>query len=489
MQISPDGFVKPQPGMPTDRWLWTWGRFLIVSAFAFSVLIVIQLGIAGPEYVAWLPLVLAAGIGAWILFHHPAANLFFLLSGFAVTADFDDGLQVTEALYALYYAAFIGHWFFTRLVLERKRIFASSTERRLALFLLLLPLTLPVTLLFDGSLGSFVRELHALSMLTLFWPVKECVREHRNGIWIVVGALALLGLAIFVRNFLSYADIINNASQAWQVARGRAVTNESLLMVPSFISLMLFIYTEKWKGRAVWALCFGLYFTGLILTQSRGYWASFLFGTGIIFLIVPMKYRVRMIVSAVIAGVTGILIGLLVFGDVLLLIVSGLLDRFLSIQSAATKDLSLVNRFLENAAVWDRIKMNPVLGYGMGTPFRFYDAVWQFSMNRSWIHNGYLSLWFRFGLWGPLLFLSVFFGAAWTAFRTALRLRSGRKSMTLTVSLACLGSLAAFSVSTNTSNAFFLSDTLLMLGVIFGLVHGMDESTRNEEAEQSEAGA
>jgi len=459
--------------MLREEILSSWGRFAIHGVFGLATLLVMYIGATSPDIVLFVPVALLAAIGGWLLFQYPLINIAVLIAGFTLIADFDEGIQPSEIAYGLYYAMFLGHWFFTRIFLARRPIFATRTDRYLILFLLLAPLTIVLTVIYDGSIGGYIKELHALSMLSLYWPVKEAVRDNKRGIWVIVGALAFVGLLIFIRNFLSYADIINNASQAWQVARGRAVTNESLLLIPSFISMMLFIYSEKWSSRIIWALCFSLYFTGLILTQSRGYWASFIFGTGIVFLIVPLKFKLRMVTSALIAGMASFTIGLIVFGDVLLLIVSGLLDRFLSIQSAATKDLSLVNRFLENAAVWSRIQHNPILGHGLGTPFRFYDAVWQFSMNRSWIHNGYLSLWFRFGVWGLFLFLYVYASTAWTAFKSALSRRNDDEQIFLVVSLAALGALAAMSLSTNTSNAFFLADTLMIIGVLSGLVHGI----------------
>lgn len=463
---------------PSDTWLLNWGRFTLGAAFGLGLLITVYLAALAPGLLPFLPLVMLGGVAAWVLFQYPLWNLFFVLALFAPTADFDDGRQIEEILYALYLVSYIVVWHVRFRLLAGRPWTACRADQLLLGFFIWMGITLPLTVVFGGSLGAQFSELYAWFSFLLYWPVKHAVASKPNGLRTVLLGLLAIGLFVLVRNVLTYAETLSNASQAWQVIKGRAVMNEGLLMVPAFISLVGFIYSDSWRYRLLSGIGFGLFFTGLILTQSRGYWAAFLLANVGLFFVIPWRYKKRIVVSGAAAGTMAVVIGFFFFGDVIILIAAGLWERLTSIGTAATRDISLINRFLESGAVWARIQTNPILGHGMGVPYKFFDITWEHTRSGAFIHNGYLSIWYKFGIPGVILFLGFLGNTLWRSLRLSLADLPDVMYLNRIAVLAALGSLLALVVSTNTSNAFIVSDTILMLAVLAGITHGTDRSLK-----------
>lgn len=425
---------------------------------------------------------LVALAGGWWLFQKPVLNLCTLIVGFALIAGFEDGTQPTEVLYGLYYMAFLGHWYLTRIFLYRERLFETRESRVLMLFLVLATASVGLTIVFGGDLRFFIGEWLSLSFLALYFPVREVVTRHRNGLKAVMAAVLLLALWVFVRNVLNYQQILLDAAYAWQVTRGRAVTNTSILMVPLFVSLVYLLHAPKLRKAWLSGLAFAVFFAGLIISQSRGYWVAFAGACVVLLILMPGKQRFRLIGigTASVAGIVGI--GYLVLGDVFILVATGLLDRVLSIGSAATTDISLINRFRETAVVMGKVMENPVLGYGMGVPFRFWDLTFlpPFHHVTTFLHNGYVALWYKFGIWGLGMVLYFWATAIWRAIQ-AYRLK-GSPFLRL-VNLGVAGILISFVISSITSNPFYINDPMFMFGIATGVAAGADQLLRQGDGD------
>ena len=220
-----------------------------------------------------------------------------------------------------------------------------------------------------------------------------------------------------------------------------------------------------------------LVFAGLILTQSRGFWVAFLVGGVVLFFILRRTQRIRLVTFVSVSFLVAGLMGFVFFKDYMLLIVGGLADRFGTLESALTDDVSLVNRFIESGAVFERIRENPILGYGMGVPFRFYDMTFSSTREDTFIHNGYISLWYRFGIWGLGLMLIAYGAAIWRGFQA---MRSAADLMTRVAATAAVTALLAYSLPAITSNPFHLNDGLFMYGVLFGVTAGASARAKLE---------
>jgi len=446
------------------------GTSVLGLCLIFGLSIVFWVVWAAPDLALFLPIVLVGAIGLVILFQFPLLNLCLVLSSFVIIAGFEKGFQITEILYGLYYLGFLGHWYFTRIVLYREAVFRRLEERTLVIFFVLVSLSFPLTILFNGSFKGFVSEWLSISFLGLYFPIREAIERNRRGLVAVLGVVVLVGMFVLIRNVLNFQAVISSAEYAYEVARGRAITNESLLIVPAIMCLVFMIFQNRWIPRLAFAALFLAFFAGVLVTQSRGYWLAFLLAAGIILLVVPRRRKLILTVSVVLTIAGVVAIGIAVFGNVILLVGYGIAERFLSIITATTSDISLVNRFAEAVGVWEYVKLNPVLGYGMGVEYRVHDIIIDATVVKTFIHNGYIALWYKFGIWGVgmmFFFLGSVIRRAYLVFKT--------KNLESTVRLGGLvvvASFTAFSMSALTSNPVYINDAMFIMSVLAGIGAG-----------------
>ena len=465
---------------PSDRWLRNWGSFLLWSGFGFLSLILLFLTWAAPDVLPFFPIVLLAGAGGVFLFQRPLLNLGVVMCGFVAVVGFKAGLQPEEILYGLYYLAFLAHWFFTRSILNGETVCRRREERVLLIFLILVTATVPISFVFDAIPSFVMGEWLSLSMLGFYWPIREAIEKHPKGLKVVLGSVIFVGVFVLARNLLEYQSDLANAEALWQIATSRAITNESLLMVPALFCIALFLRTKSWWQQAFYlAMVLGL-FAGLILTQSRAYWVAFFFGAGITFLFVPAKDKMRMLTVGILSAAGVFTLAYVVLGDYLMLVLTGLLDRFLTLETAVTKDISLINRFLEAKGVWKHIEVNPILGHGMGVPYRFFNITYLYSEVKTFVHNGYVALWFKFGTWGlgMMLFLMIrFWMMSFGNWYKRLAAPVPR-----IVSLAATGAISALAVTATTANPFYQNDLMFMYAVLWGIAGGIRSGGERQRA-------
>lgn len=448
-----------------------WGLLSLQGALGLGLLVVL-VGASVSPIAAILPALalMGAACAVW-LFRRPVLNLSVLIAAFVVIADFEEGIQPGEVVYGLYYLAFLGHWFWTRLFVYEDSIADEPEAKALLIFLVGVNLSAAVTLLFGGSLRLLIGEWVSISFLALYFPVREIVTRYRNGVYWILGAVAWVAVFILVRNLINYERALHDAEYAWEILRGRAVTNTAVLLVPAVFSLVFLAQKSRLRWRLVSAVVFCAFLVGLILTQSRGYWVALAMSAMFLLIVVDWNARKRLFAIGILATVSLTIIAYIALGDLFVLAATGIINRISSIGSATTEDISLVNRWRESTVVLGQILKNPVLGYGLGVPYHFYDIQYipPISTTKTFVHNGYLALWYKFGLWG--LGLVLYFWSR-MIIRGLQVYRSAIQPVYRSIGLAGSVFLAAIVLTAITSNPFSINDPIFMFAVLAGLIGG-----------------
>lgn len=447
-----------------------WGEIVIWCGLAVTLLLLGAVAWKAAELIAYVPFVLTLLGAAFLILRHPLVNIVVLLAAFVLISDYQEGIQITEVVYGLYYLSFVGYHLFSRAFLLDESIATRFEEKALLGFMLVVTLSIGVTIVFQGKLSEVVSQWTALALLLLYFPIKEFFLRDDRAPAVLFAILAWIGLFAAMRNYYVYHSMLSSADHLWQIARGRVVTNDNLLMVSSLAMLVLLVFARTWKHRFFLLPAFLVPLGGLILTQSRGFWVAFAVGAFLLLVLVGQRERIRLIGFGAAGFVVGGAVGLIFFGDSLALIVSGLVERASSLGTAGTRDVSLYNRFFESSAVWDQIVKNPILGYGIGVPYRFFDLTFMATREDTFIHNAFLSIWYRFGILGLLLLTAAWGGAILRGFQ-AFRTRSAPKLVRL-AGLTCAVALGAYVLPANTSNPFYLNDSLYLFGILMGMAGG-----------------
>ncbi len=448
-----------------------WGHYLLVLSLFVALLVLALAAWQLEGAIIYVPVAMIASVAAlWMLSRMPRA-LYFVLFGFVAIASHQEGIQIEEVLYGILFLGFLVVWWISRVVYLRDRQLTGVADIALAIFLALVLFTLFASAAFNARPDAMVGEALTLSMILFYFPVKEAVRRDPKALRRIGLLIGWFALFVAVRNLFIFRRALGEAEYLWEVTQGRIALNEVILMMASLFGLTLLVYATRVRERLVLAGAFLISFAGLVITQSRAYWASFLLGALLLFLFVEWKKKGQ-IVGLVAIGLGGfLLLGWLLYPAFVQLMIVGVVDRFTSLATATTEDISLVNRFYETRQVWEYVKENPVLGYGMGTPYRYYNVIYKLTRDWTFIHNGYISLWYKFGIAG-LGAMLVWWGISIV---NGFRLFK-KRSLPRAVRFAALAGAVCLSAETlvaNTSNPFLIADATLMMAIMAGMINGL----------------
>lgn len=464
------------------------GQAFLWLSLGLGVLLPLAVAWKAPAYTPLVPLGLVALIGVWFLFQRPVLNLTVLLAGFITTLNYDPGIQLQEVLYGLYYYAFVFYWYGDRL-LKGERFVHTHVDRAIA-FVIVFGLVMGVGLgvLFDGLPTMIRGEATAFAMLGFYFPVKELCRHERYGPEIVLVTFFWVGLFIAVRNFINFREIILAATEAWQVADARPGLNEMHLLIPCLFALVLLIYQRSWLRRIGAAVAFVVLVSALVLTKSRGYWIDLAFGISVLTILLRGRYRWRLILTMVGGAGSILLLAYLFFGPLFDLVLSGTINRFGTLSTALAEDRSLVNRMIESEAIWEGIKRNPILGYGFGTTITYFDLNFLTTRTKSFMHNGYIALWFKQGPITLLVILFAWFGTIRQGLKLYWDQRAPQRHRILALGAAL--TLIAIIPSVSTSNPFIVIDQVYAFALQLSLTAGLYQRYAHESsARPSQAAA
>lgn len=448
------------------------GIVLLWTGFGAGLLVLLALAWWAPELLPLFPILLLGTAGLVYVVQRPFVHLCVVLAASALIIEHKPGIQPQEVAYGLYCIVYLGSWFFAEIGLRRKNPFDTPEAKALAGFLLLVVLMLPLSVFFGGTARLILRELTALVLLAFAFPMKAAIARHRHAVrtFVLIGA----GLAIFiaVRNLFTYQSILHDAERIADMLRGRVDANVAILAVASIFASVFLVYVERLRRAALYLALFGLFFSGVILSLSRGFWVSTVFGFVVLFVVVERSRKVRIAWMTAGGGLAILALGFIFFGDFVLLFVYGLIERFSTIQDAATKDISMLGRIYESRGAWAYIVKNPILGHGIGAPFTFHSILSRTTITQTFVHNGYVALWYKFGVVGTLLVLFWWLGSMVRGVR--LFRRADLPMFHRLIALAAAASLSIFILSTITSNPFYHKDYLFTLAYLVGLILGIN---------------
>jgi O-antigen ligase len=107
----------------------------------------------------------------------------------------------------------------------------------------------------------------------------------------------------------------------------------------------------------------------------------------------------------------------------------------------------------------------------MGVPYSVFDIVSGETITKPFSHNGFLMIWYKFGLIGLVALVFVWGRGLWVGIRTLWQQRvAGRWRL---YGLMMVVSLAAMLPSANTSLPFYTSDTGLAFTIVVGVSMGL----------------
>ncbi len=328
---------------------------------------------------------------------------FFILS--VLYFDTGDGITFTDSIYlsiTLLIIANLGIY----LVSNFGNTLKTPLDKSFLALYVVLFYGLILGIIYGNPLFEVAAELtRYLPVFGYFFFRDLMTVEKRKSIFLSL--LFVIILFVIARNFYFYREIIIQSTAIWQTESARVPVNEVIVLLGTVVFIVFASLYAKKSIAIVCLLLFGASFISLILTQSRGYWLAFLISSIAMLFLANGKSKIRIIIYGLVLLSTITAVVAIFFQDSLELIIDGLLKRVGTLGNVGM-DSSLQDRYRETKVVLDKIFQNPIAGHGFGTTFR-REAIRPRAIYigpLSFIHNGYLTVWFKFGIVGLGVFLA-----------------------------------------------------------------------------------
>lgn len=354
-------------------------------------------------------------------------------------------------------------WWFGKRFAESKRIVEHWTEFALLAFLGFAFLSIGWAALEDFSMLKGVREFALFLPYLMYFPLRDYIAEHDE--MHVVFTLLFVAIVVALFDIVEYRLSMVTAKFFWQVMGARENVGEEL-MVSSIIIMFGFIALKRYNFFLLAGLI-AISTIGLVLTFSRGYWGTGLFALVLLTIILKGTPRKRIIRFGLLSAGAVVLVAAIVFPRLLLDLVGGLGAR---ISQLGGQDLSLQSRLAESAVVIREFMANPVIGYGMGARFSFFNPIDNMTTTTWYVHNGYLFMLFKFGLIGTILYLSFYFRMLGVTAHEAAS-ATDEKLKVLLYSFLCI--MISMLLVNFTSPQFYDRVAVLILATLWGISAGV----------------
>lgn len=389
----------PDSALPTSGW--GVDRLLagLIGASVFLIPLSLKLFFGLHLFLMVVFLVGSTGFNRHLLFLASYASVVFVVYN-------RPGFDVYELSYYVLTMLYLIRYLIPS-ILSGRVAFDTGLDKLFLAIVLIALFYIFVGILFSGKLVRPFEEFAFYYSPLLFYPY---IRDnaHQEGFRKIFIALTywILYFAI-VRTAWDYYNRLMNVVAEWEFNFIRGAGNENVLLFGAFLSFFMIIYSETKKARAFQILTFALCAIGLVLTLTRSVWIGFAFGIGVSLLFGSSYLRTRTIVSLTSVLVSIVLIMVIFFQEYALFAWEILQFRFAFV-SSNTIDLSFLERWYETNSVLDAMSKNPILGYGLGAEYMRYDIFRGFTKNpAAFIHNGYLAVYFKFGIVGLITFTST----------------------------------------------------------------------------------
>lgn len=445
---------------PMD-WGHAGGRFILLMLLANAAFVSVA---AVTGLVLYLPLVLLAASLALVLSRRLVWWLSIIVFGHIVLfLQRTTEISISELVFGIVSYGYLVAYLVDRVAVRNGLLVTAAGDRPLALFFLLAPASIVPAMLFGNDLGLWARELLVLAGLLLYFPLREAFGT-RGGRTVVLMTFALLAAVMAVRNIVEYGARLDAIRYAWELVSGRQTAGEPLFMAMVVWSGASLGVASRVRSKAVSLTAFVLFSLSLAATFSRGYWVGTLLALFIVVVLLRKQERMRMMAILSLVVVGGVSVAWLILGDRFGAVAAILMSRLFS-AGFALEDVSFLTRLEESRAVLAHIAGNPVMGYGLGAEFAYYNPLRGFTYTNAYVHNAYLWLWYKLGAAGLLVFLALYLAKLKAGLFMIRHLEEHRALGVTAVAL-----LAGMMVISLTSPQFYARDSVLIIALCWAVL-------------------
>jgi O-antigen ligase len=452
-------------------------RHRVLSLIVISMMIFpLILWSATTEYAAFIPLAIIIFVGSMISFRSPIAALSIIILFHIVILEPTEGISIGEVAFGMYFFGYLLFWFFNKIFIQHDKFLLTIPDVFLVFYVVMCFVSIIMAFILNTSILKWFREFLTIAFLLLYFPAREALKSEHN-VKIAATAFIVLVLVFAIKNIWQYRTASLAASYLWELLGSRKPHNAHLFFGGSIISASVFVYAKSFKSRLLFGAIITIVLIGLVVTFARGFWIATLIGLAILFLFLDGDKQ-KLLFLSFLAGTAGVIGTIMLFyPHMSTFIFQTIIHRFAS-SGSAFGDMSVVERFVESRAVLHEIVRNPLIGYGFGSTFSFYNVLDKITVTTWYVHNAYLFLLFKVGAVGAFLFLGFYAGVLTESLKALKKIEHNvfERCVNSGVAAVFLGML----VVAFTSNMFIEKEALLI--IVLGAAAIMSARCRRGEA-------
>ena len=416
--------------------------------------------------------VLAVGVGAliWIFNRTERWIPVAILSHSLLFLHEAKGIGLIDILFSIIFFGGLIIWFLRKFT-KGESVIRGGSDLILVSFLIYAFFGIFLASAYGFSFFKGFREFLLFVPYLLYMPIREYINGKKQ-VDVVIWSLIIVIVVVGTVDIVRYRLNMTVAQYFWQVISGREAAFESLFM--SGVILLATFYAAREYNRVIVTIALGLSAVSLAITFSRGYWIGAVIGVGFLMIFSPGEARKRLVILSSISLLVSIAIVYILFPKIFSDIFEGLVTR---LAATGLGDISLRNRFAESSAVLKKVADSPIIGYGLGSFFSFYNLIFQQTSTTWYIHNVYLFMMFKFGVVGTMLYLSFYFMKMFDAIKLALNYNSSFEKIIMTGFVSIMLVMLIISV---TSPQFYDRASVLILSVFWGVIDSYRANMRPE---------
>lgn len=327
--------------------------------------------------------------------------------------DTGKGLSVSEVILAVYILGSLSVWLVHALATGKKLLHWWG-DFLLVLFLALSVLNVGIALLNDVELLDWISEWAVLLLMLYYFPLREVFGHGDRSLKQLLVLLAIASLE--AAGLSAYHYLTRTGSglvYAYQILASR-----SRLFGPVFVLAILLGTSVLFHVRSRWTK---LLLTGLVLINAGGLIQSFTrslwipTGVSLVALVVFLRWpqRIRYVAATTLIVGAAYLAGTIVAPRITQIGLRLIENRITSSTQLTGGDYSFETRLIEAEAAEQYIRMYPLGGNGIRAELLAWDPISQFTWQKSFIHIGYVSAMFKYGIPLSLILFSFIIVFSW----------------------------------------------------------------------------
>lgn len=342
----------------------------------------------------------------------------------------------------------------------------------LAVFSMLLAVTF-----FSVSIRSSFSELRIITYYLSFFLVTNLLRSEAqlkrliHGLYIIAIVVVLFMLAqviigTSIRIIPARVESLSTMGKTYSDTIRVITPGNSLIFVMFLVACCTFILKRS-GGKFYNLLNVVILGIGLIVGFNRNLWIPAILVIGLFFIIAPKQSKVRFLGFSVLMTflMTVVIVSAYISGGKLKNYTESTFIRLFTMTKGddLVKQDTLIDRIIENRYAYKKIKSHPIFGIGLGNNYR-NDVEWDPKLN-AYIHNGFLWILMKIGLFGFVAFLWFLIASTVRGFKNWNRIdNTFLKGAYIGFTLACIG----FMLSALVNPVFMQWHSSPIIGVMLG---------------------